>query len=55
VVAGNIKYIVEGGEKRYPAIFDARFDGLKVRLTGTVKRAEGDVVWVEPDSLVRIP
>jgi YHS domain-containing protein len=51
VVAGDKVYVVEGGERRYPDLYKARFDGLKVQLRGTVKKTQGKFVWVEPTSL----
>jgi YHS domain-containing protein len=53
VVAGDTVYVVEGGEKLYPELFKARFDGLTVELKGTVKKSQGKFVWVEPTSLTR--
>jgi YHS domain-containing protein len=53
VVAGDTVYVVEGGEKLYPELFKARFDGLTVELKGTVKNSQGKFVWVEPTSLTR--
>jgi hypothetical protein len=54
VVAGDKVYIVEGGEKSYPELFNARFDGVKVELKGSEKKEQGKVVWVEPTSLIRL-
>ena len=53
VVAGGKVYVVEGGEKRYPDLFKARFDAPVVDLKGTVKKSDGKFVWVEPTSLTR--
>jgi YHS domain-containing protein len=53
VIVGEIVYVVEGGEKRYPELFNARFDGLTVELKGTVKQTQGKFVWVEPTALTR--
>jgi YHS domain-containing protein len=53
VVNGDTVYVVEGGEKAYPDLFNARFDGLDVQLKGTVKQKKGKFVWVEPTSLTR--
>jgi hypothetical protein len=52
-VAGDKVYVVEGGENRYPDLFNARFDAPVVELKGTVKKSDGKFVWVEPTSLVR--
>lgn len=51
VVSGGLVYVVEGGEKAYPELFQARFDGVAVELKGIVKKSEGRYVWVEPSSL----
>jgi len=53
VVAGDKVYVVEGGEKRYPDLFKARFESPVVDLKGTVKKTDGKFVWVEPTSLTR--
>jgi YHS domain-containing protein len=53
VVTADKVYIVERGEQLFPDIFADRFDGLKVKLTGTIKRAEGKFVWVDPQELTR--
>ena len=53
VVVGDKVYVVEGGEKRYPDLFKARFDSPVVELKGTVKKSDGKFVWVEPTSLTR--
>lgn len=53
VVAGGKVYVVEGGEKRYPELYKARFDGVTVKLEGAVKKSQGKFVWVEPASLAR--
>ena len=54
VVAGDKVYVVEGGEKRYPDLFKARFDSPVVELNGAVMKTEGKFVWVEPTSLNRM-
>ena len=53
VMAGDKVYVVEGGEKRYPDLFKARFDGVPVELKGTVKKTQGKFVWVEPTAITR--
>ncbi len=53
VVVGDKVYVVEGGEKRYPDLFKARFDSPVVDLKGTVKKSDGKFVWVESTSLTR--
>ena len=53
VVVGETVYVVEGGEKLYPALFKDRFDGLAVELKGTVKKTQGKFVWVEPTAITR--
>lgn len=51
VVTADAVYVVEGGEKRFPKLFDARFDGVQVELKGEVKKRQGKFVWIEPTSL----
>jgi len=54
VVTENAVYVVEGGEKRYPELFDARFDGINVELHGSVRKKQGKFVWVEPTTISRV-
>ncbi len=53
VVTGDTVYIVEGGERAYPDLFKARFDGVQVELKGAIKKKQGKFVWVEPSSLTK--
>ncbi len=53
VVAGETVYVVEGGEKHYPDLFNARFDELTVELKGRVTKTKGKFIWVQPTSLTR--
>ena len=53
VVSGNMIYVVEGGEAKYPELYKARFGGVSVELKGIVKKTQGKFVWVEPTSLAR--
>jgi len=34
-------------------LFGARFDGMPVKLEGTVKKTQGKFVWVEPTAVTR--
>lgn len=53
MVTGDTVYIVEGGERAYPDLFKARFDGVQVELKGAIKKKQGKFVWVEPSSLTK--
>jgi YHS domain-containing protein len=54
VVTESAVYVVEGGERRYPQLFEARFDGIDVELRGAVRKQQGKFVWVEPTGLSRV-
>lgn len=53
VITGGTVCVVEGGEKTYPELLSARFEGITVILRGTVKKKESKFVWVELTSLSR--
>ncbi len=44
-------YVVEDANKLYSDIYSQRFDGLKVRLSGTPIQTKGKFVWVKPQSV----
>ncbi len=54
VVAGKKVYIVEGAEKQYPKVYSNRFQELPVEVTGTVRRQQGNFVWLNPTALRKI-
>ncbi len=51
VTESGALYVVEGAHELYPALYEGRFDGLAVSLTGEVIREDGKVAWVRPKSL----
>lgn len=44
-------YVIEDAHRLYPNIYDTRFDGLKVVVTGKVIQRKGKFAWLEPVSL----
>lgn len=46
-------YVVEDAHKKYPEIYEHRFDGLVVTVVGTVLRQNGKVTWIDPIRLAR--
>ena len=44
-------YVVENAHQLYPELYENRFSGVSVELAGTVLKREGNIVWVEPDSV----
>ena len=48
--AGKI-YVVEAAHTLYPRLYEDRFEGRRLALTGEVLRQEGAVAWVRPISL----
>ncbi|MEX2139446.1 MAG: hypothetical protein WD894_09305 [Pirellulales bacterium] len=44
-------YIVEDAHNRYAKVYQDRFDGLSVRLTGSVIKQDGKFRWVRPTRL----
>ncbi|HMO15900.1 MAG TPA: hypothetical protein PKD64_17875 [Pirellulaceae bacterium] len=53
VVANDKVYIVEDAERRFADLYASRYDGLKIELAGTIKKQEGQFIWVEPSKLER--
>ena len=53
VVSNDVVYVIEGGEAKYPKLFDERFDEVRVELVGSVKKQQGKFVWIEPSSLTK--
>ena len=51
VDADGTVYVIEESHTRWPERYKARFNGEQVSVTGTVIKAEGKVVWVQPSSL----
>ena len=47
-------YIVESAHSRYPELYEKRFDGLKLELTGKVLKRDGNFVWVDPEDVKAI-
>jgi YHS domain-containing protein len=44
-------YVVENAHMLYPKIYENRFDGLKLHLTGTVLKRDEKFVWIMPADL----
>ncbi len=51
VTEGDQVYIIEDAHKLYPKIYEERFQGQVVKLTGTVLQERGSFVWVRPDDV----
>jgi len=47
-------YIVEGAHRDYKNIYEARFDGLPLKVTGRVLRESGQFVWLDPKEVSRL-
>ncbi|GAB5405791.1 MAG: hypothetical protein Aurels2KO_40220 [Aureliella sp.] len=43
--------VVEDAHRRYPQIYAARFDGMRLAVEGSVVRKQGKVSWLNPTSL----
>ena len=44
-------YVVENAHTLYAKIYEGRFDGLSLEVSGQVLKREGNIVWVQPASL----
>ncbi len=47
---GNI-YIIEDSHTRWPDLYEMRFEGKQVSVSGSVIKSEGKAVWIKPDRL----
>ncbi len=46
-------YVVEHAETKYVDLYNARFDGITLRVEGREIKRQGKFVWVVPDRLVK--
>ncbi len=44
-------YIIEEAHRLYPKLYEQRFDGFQVEVTGSPIKSQGKFVWIEPTSL----
>ncbi len=44
-------YVVEDAHTKYPNIYERRYDGLPLQLSGTVLKTSGRITWIKPKSL----
>lgn len=44
-------YVVEEAHKLYPTIYEHRFEGLPLEVSGKVLKRNGKVTWIEPSRL----
>ena len=52
VNAGDGKvFVIEGAHKRYPRIYEQRFEKLQLAVAGKVIKQQGKFAWIEPSRL----
>lgn len=44
-------YIVEGAHRDYKRIYDGRFEGLPLKVSGRILKESGQFVWLEPQDV----
>lgn len=44
-------YVVENAHKLYPKVYEARFEGLPLTVTGHVIKRDGKIAWIRPTRL----
>ena len=44
-------YVVEDAHKLYPKVYEARFEGLPLAVTGKVLKRDGKIAWIQPTDL----
>ncbi len=44
-------YVVEDAHKLYPDVYEKRYDGLPLQVSGTVLKTDGQITWIKPKSL----
>lgn len=47
VADGNV-YVVEDAHKLYPSVYEHRFEGLPVEVTGKVLKRDGKITPIQP-------
>lgn len=47
---GNV-YVVEGAHKLYPDVYEKRFEGLPLEVSGKVVKRDGKFIWMQPSQL----
>ena len=44
-------YVIEDTHKLYPNVYEKRYDGLPLQVSGTVLKTDGKITWIKPKSL----
>ncbi len=44
-------YVVEDAHKLYPKVYEHRFDGLRLQVSGTVLKSDAKITWIKPTQL----
>ncbi len=44
-------YVVEDAHKLYPDVYEKRYDGLPLQVSGTVLKTDGQITWIKPKAL----
>ncbi len=44
-------YVVEDAHRLFPKLYEDRYDGVQLKLRGTVIKRQGDIAWVKPSEL----
>lgn len=44
-------YVVENAHKLYPQVYENRFEGLPLAVTGKVIKRDGKITWIQPTTL----
>ena len=52
VVDGDGKvYVIEESHTRWPDLYEHRFDGQQVKVSGEIVKSEGNIIWLQPTEL----
>lgn len=46
--------VVEGAHENYPKLYEGRFSGTRVKVTGKVLKRDGKITWLRPETLVAL-
>jgi hypothetical protein len=44
-------YVIENAHKLYPHVYEDRFEGLPLEVTGHVIKRDGKTAWIQPTNL----
>ena len=44
-------YVVEDAHRLYPNVYEKRYDGLPLQVSGIVLKTKGEITWIKPKAI----